>query len=138
MTKRIGDGWTKWSEPVNLGPEINSSSFDAYYVLPASGDYAYMVSSLDGYGSTDIVRIKLAKELKPDPVVLVHGKTLDAKTKKPISAEILIGDLITNKEVGEAISDPKTGDYKIVLPYGINYGFMQLLRVTYPSVKTWN
>ena len=34
MTKRIGDGWTKWSEPVNLGPEINSSSFDAYYVLP--------------------------------------------------------------------------------------------------------
>lgn len=123
MTKRIGDGWTKWSEPVNLGPEINSSSFDAYYVLPASGDYAYMVSSLNGFGSTDIVRIKLAKELKPDPVVLVHGKTLDAKTKKPISAEILIGDLITNKEVGEAISDPKTGDYKIVLPYGINYGF---------------
>ena len=123
MTKRMGDGWTTWSEPVNLGPEINSSAFDAYYVLPASGDYAYMVSSLDGYGGTDVVRIKLAKELKPDPVVLVHGKTLDAKTSQPIRADILIGNLSTNKEVGEAISDPKTGDYKIVLPYGINYGF---------------
>jgi outer membrane protein OmpA-like peptidoglycan-associated protein len=123
MTKRIGDGWTQWSAPVNLGPEINSIGFDAYYVLPASGDYAYMVSSLNGYGKTDIVRIKLPKELKPNPVVLVRGKTLDAKTKKPISADVLIGNLMTNVEVGEAISDPKTGDFQIVLPYGTNYGF---------------
>ena len=123
MSKRVGDGWTKWTEPVNLGPEINSSAYDAYYVIPASGDYAYMVSDLDGYGQADIVRIKLPKELKPDPVVLVRGRTLDAKTKRPISADILIGNLATNKEVGEAISDPKTGDYRMVLPYGTNYGF---------------
>ncbi len=57
-----------------------------------------MVSSLDGYGGT-------------------------AKTSQPIRADILIGDLSTNKEVGEAVSDPKTGDYKTVLTYGINYGF---------------
>ncbi|CAN5318372.1 hypothetical protein BH09BAC3_BH09BAC3_11800 [soil metagenome] len=125
MSKRIGNGWTTWSEPVNLGPEINSPQFDAYYVLPASGDYAYMVSnqSQGGQGASDIIRIKLAKELKPDPVVLIKGKTLDAKTRKPISAEILIDNLLANAEVGEAISDPKTGDYQIILPYGISYGF---------------
>jgi outer membrane protein OmpA-like peptidoglycan-associated protein len=123
MTKRIGDSWTNWTEPVNLGPEINSSSFDAYYVLPASGEYAYMVTDQGGYGKTDVIRIKLAKELKPDPVVLVKGKTLDAKTKDPISADILVVNLSTGKEIGEAISDPATGDYKIVLPYGVNYGF---------------
>jgi len=31
MTKKEGDGWDKWSEPVNLGEEINSESWDVYY-----------------------------------------------------------------------------------------------------------
>lgn len=123
MTKRTGDGWTKWSQPLNLGPEINTSSFDAYYVLSAAGDYAYMVSDLNGFGKADLVRIKLSKEIKPDPVVLVRGKTLNAKTKTPISADILIDNLSNRQEVGEAISNPKTGEYSIVLPFGVNHGF---------------
>lgn len=123
MSRRIGSGWTEWTKPVNLGPEINSYSFDAYYVLPASGEIALMVSDKDGYGKTDIVSIRLPKEIKPDPVVLIRGKTLDAKTRKPISADIVIENLSTNKNVGEAISDPATGEYKIILPYGSNYGF---------------
>ncbi|NOT76533.1 MAG: OmpA family protein [Cyclobacteriaceae bacterium] len=123
MSKRIGDGWTNWTEPVNLGPEINSPSFDAYYVVPASGEYAYMVSNQGGFGKSDIIRVKLVKELQPDPVVLVRGRTLDAKTKQPISANILIDNLTTNKEVGEAVSEPKNGSYQITLPYGANYGF---------------
>ncbi len=123
MSKRTGSGWTQWTEPVNLGPEINSTGFDAYYVIPASGAFAYMVSDIGGFGKADIVQVKLPKEIKPDPVVLIHGKTLDAKTRKPVSAEIHIDNLVQNKEVGEAISDPQTGDYKIVLPYGYLYGF---------------
>ncbi|HNP78053.1 MAG: OmpA family protein [Cyclobacteriaceae bacterium] len=123
MTRRTGPGWTEWTKPVNLGPEINSYSFDAYYVLPASGEIALMVTDKDGYGKTDIVSIRLPKEIKPDPVVLVRGRTLDAKNQKPISADIIIENLSTNKNVGEAISDPATGEYKITLPYGANYGF---------------
>jgi outer membrane protein OmpA-like peptidoglycan-associated protein len=123
MTRRTGSGWKEWTKPVNLGPEINNYSFDAYYVVPASGDFALMVSDKDGYGKTDIVSIKLPKEIKPDPVVLIRGKTLDARTKKPISADIIVENLMTNKEIGEAISDPATGEYKIILPYGANYGF---------------
>ncbi|MGC4022678.1 MAG: hypothetical protein QM734_12385 [Cyclobacteriaceae bacterium] len=51
MTKRIGDGWTNWSEPLNLGSEINTSGFDAYYTLPASGDYAYLVGDINSFES---------------------------------------------------------------------------------------
>jgi len=123
MSKRIGNGWTKWTEPVNVGPEINSAFFDAYYVLPASGDIAYMVNNDGGSQGADIISIKMAKELKPNPVVLVKGKTLDAKTQQPIATTILVDNLTTRIEVGEAISDPKTGNYQIVLPYGVNYGF---------------
>lgn len=30
---RLDESWTNWSEPVNLGPEINSSAFDAYFSI---------------------------------------------------------------------------------------------------------
>lgn len=123
MSKRIGDGWTNWTTPVNLGPEINTFTFDAYYTVPASGDYAYMVSSSGSYGLTDLIRVKLPQEIKPEAVVLIYGKVLNAKTKQPIQADIKFENLATGKEAGEAISDPKTGEYRIALPYGATYGF---------------
>lgn len=122
MSRRLGDGWTNWTEPVNLGPHINTGGFDAYYTIPASGRYAYMVSAVGGYGRGDIVRIKLNDEAKPDPVVLVKGKVLNAKTGQPISASILFDNLSTGEEVGQASSNPKSGTYSIALPYGVNYG----------------
>jgi len=123
MSRRLSDGWTQWSEPVNLGLGINTVGFDAYYTLPASGDYGYMVSNIQSEGLTDIIRFKLPETVKPDPVVLVQGKVLNAKTQKPLEAVILFDDLHTGKDVGEARSDPRTGDYSIVLPVGKNYGF---------------
>ncbi|MFN3841445.1 MAG: OmpA family protein [Cyclobacteriaceae bacterium] len=122
MSKRLDDSWTRWSTPVNLGPEINSFGFDAYYTLPASGDYAYLCTNAGGYGESDIVRIKLPEVIRPDPVVLVVGKVLNAKTKKPVEAGIVFENLATRKETGEAVSNPATGDYRVALPYGVNYG----------------
>jgi outer membrane protein OmpA-like peptidoglycan-associated protein len=123
MSKRLSDDWKQWSEPVNLGLGINTVGFDAYYTLPASGDYAYMVSNIKTVGLADIIRIKLPQSVKPDPVILVSGKVLNSKTQKPTAAMIRFDDLKTGKEVGEARVDPKTGDYKIALPAGKNYGY---------------
>ncbi len=122
MSKRKGSGWTDWTEPVNLGPEINTASFDAYYTIPASANYAYMTSTANESGKNDIVRIKLPQAIKPDPVLLVLGNTLNAKTKKPVRADIIFEDLTTNEEAGEAISDPATGSYRITLADGKHYG----------------
>ncbi|MEY3444182.1 MAG: outer membrane protein, partial [Bacteroidota bacterium] len=44
MTRRLDSTWTNWSEPQNLGPLLNTPAWDAYYSIPASGDYAYFVS----------------------------------------------------------------------------------------------
>jgi outer membrane protein OmpA-like peptidoglycan-associated protein len=122
MSKRTGNSWTDWTEPVNLGPEINTNSFDAYYTLSAAADYAIMVSDRNSIGASDLVRIKLPEAIKPDPVVLLMGRTLNAKTKQPVSADIFFEDLTVRKEVGEAISDPNTGSYRITLTKGKNYG----------------
>lgn len=124
MTRRRDDSWTNWTEPQNLGSTINSSSWDAYYSVPASGEFAYFSSENNSIGKTDIFRIKLPQEMRPEPVVLVRGRVLDQKTKKPIEAEIVIEDLSTGKEVGQAISSANTGEFTIVLPAGTRYGFL--------------
>lgn len=58
-----------------------------------------------------------------EPVVLLSGKIIDAKTGKvPQNASVIYEDLSTGKEIGTAKPDPQTGKYTIVLPYGKNYG----------------
>ncbi len=123
MTKRIDSTWNNWTEPLNLGPAINSPAWDAYYTLPASADYAYFTSAGRSLGGIDIFRIKLPREIQPDPVMLVLGKVLSAKTEKPLKAIIRYVDLATGKEAGIATSDSIDGYYKLSLPYGKKYGF---------------
>ncbi len=123
VSKRIDESWTKWTTPLNIGPNINTERWDAYFTVDAKGEYAYFVSSNNSIGEEDIFRVKIQEELQPDPVVLIWGKVYDNKTKKPLSSEILYEDLKTNKKVGIANSNPSTGEYKIILPYGKEYGF---------------
>lgn len=123
MSKRLTDGWTEWSEPINLGLGINTVGFDAYYTLPASGEYGYMVSNVGTIGLADIIRFKLPESVKPDAVMLIQGRVLNSKTQKPLPATIRFEDLSTGKEVGEARVDPNTGEYRIALPAGKNYGY---------------
>ena len=123
VSKRLDNSWTNWSEPLNVGPEINTTGWDGYYSTPANGEYAYIVSSRHGLGQEDIFRIKLVKELKPNPVVIIYGKVLDKETGKPLAATITYYNLNTNQEVGIARTNPIDGSYKIILPYGQAYGF---------------
>jgi outer membrane protein OmpA-like peptidoglycan-associated protein len=75
-------------------------------------------------GESDIVRVKLAEEVRPKPVVLISGKVYNAKTKEPMSANIEYENLADGSNAGVAVSSPANGEYRIVLPYGKNYGFM--------------
>jgi len=118
MSRRLGTNWTSWSEPVNLGPEINGPGFDAYFTLAASADYAYLVSNKNSVGKSDLVRMKLPDAIKPRPVLLLIGRTLDAKTKNPIVASILIEDHTTKQRFTSSISDPTTGSFRIVMDNG--------------------
>jgi outer membrane protein OmpA-like peptidoglycan-associated protein len=132
MSKRLDDTWLNWSEPINLGKGINTVNWDAYYTIPASGDYVYFISNETKDGSSDLFRIELPDAAKPNPVVLIKGKIIDTKTKKPISAEIIYNNLKNDEYVGSASSDPATGEYKIVLPCGKNYSFMANKKNYYP------
>jgi len=123
MSKRLDDSWQNWSAPVNLGKPINSPGTDAYYSLPASGAYAYFVSNKNGLGRNDIFRIPLPQAVKPEPVVLVHGKVLNSKTMAPIATSITYHHFDTDLEAGIARSSPSDGYYEIVLPLNQVYSF---------------
>ena len=150
VCKRKDETWIHWTEPTNIGEPINTDQYDAYYTISAAGDYAYFISSNNSLGKKDIFRLKIdqpkpvetmpttttpmaggekksepqkPKDIKSEPVVLVSGKVIDGKTGKvPKNAQIIYEDLTNGKELGVATPDPITGIYKVVLPYGKNYG----------------
>jgi len=123
MIKREDDTWTKWSEPVNMGDAVNTDEWDAYYTIDAQGKYAYLSRAKDSKGKNDIVRIALKEDVQPDPVVLISGKVLNQKTNEPLDATIHYNGLTDGKNYGIARTNPSTGEYTIVLPYGVNYDF---------------
>jgi len=121
MAKRLDKSWQKWSEPVNLGNPINTADWDAFFTLDAGGEYAYLTTALEGYGESDIVRVKLLEKERPKPVVMVSGSIFNAKTKEPVSTSLIYETLPDGIEVGRAVSSPIDGSFKIVLPYDKNY-----------------
>jgi OmpA-OmpF porin, OOP family len=122
VSKRLDDTWTNWTEPENMGPDINSKLDDLFFNIPSTSDYAYYSKGITE-DNTDIFRVKLPMFLSPEPIVIVKGKLIDAKTGQPIGARIVYEDLTTGKEVGIAHTNPETGEYEIHLPGGKNYGF---------------
>lgn len=121
ITKRLDNTWQKWSDPVNLGAPINTDKWDAFFTLDAGGEYAYLTSSENTYGESDIVRVKLLEKEKPNPVVLVTGNVYNQKTKEPISAALVYETLPDGALAGNGVSNTGDGSFKIVLPYDKNY-----------------
>jgi outer membrane protein OmpA-like peptidoglycan-associated protein len=121
MSKRLDKTWQKWSDPVNLGEPINTTGWDAFFTMDAGGEYAYLTSSENALGESDIVRVKLLEREKPNPVVLVSGNVYNQKTKEPLSASLVYETLPDGTEVGNGISSAIDGAFKIVLPYDKNY-----------------
>lgn len=116
MTKRLDDSWERWSDPLNLGPAVNTPNWDAYYTLPAKGDFAYFTSYDDSYGSGDIFRIAIPPAQKPEAVVLIRGQVIDATTHAPIAATIQYETDSATEELAK--TNPGTGEYQLVLPIG--------------------
>ena len=122
VTRRLDETWTNWSEPKNLGPDINTSLSESGLQVDAYGQYAYMNMSGVGKAQGKICKIELPEAARPKPVVIVTGKVYNMMTNKPISASVIYENMETGNEEGTAISSAEDGSFVIVLPYGLNYG----------------
>ncbi|MBL7877954.1 MAG: exo-alpha-sialidase, partial [Cyclobacteriaceae bacterium] len=99
MSKRLDDTWTNWSPPENLGPDINTKLDDLFFNIPSTSEFAYYSRGITADNS-DIFRVKMPMFMTPDPIVIVKGKLIDAKTGNPIGAKIIYERLSDGKEVG--------------------------------------
>ena len=114
VSKRLDDTWTNWTEPINMGSRINTKGDEFYYTVPATGDYLYFSSSSNSYGRADLFRMKLPKELQPDPIAMLKAKLIDRETGEPVIADIEFGGLIS--EEPRAITTSTNGDVQLIVP----------------------
>lgn len=126
-TRLRDDCWDCWSEPVNLGKEINTEETDWGYTISTNGEKAYFTKrdplmKGDTIENERIYYVSLPTESRPNQVVTLSGRLVDAKGKA-VSAEIYWEDLITGERIGQSKSDPKDGSYFVVLPLGKMYGY---------------
>ena len=129
VTTRLDDSWTKWSEPLNLGPGLNTLQDDAYFSITAAGDYAFLMGSNE-QGDYDLFRVALPPALRPKATVLLRGRAVDARSGQPlpVAADVKAELLPKNQPAAQA-SAAQAGKFQLTLPGGAQY----LLRLTAPG-----
>ena len=105
VTKRLDKSWRRWSEPINLGKEINTIEDDWGYNFSsvASGQVAYLSSDDQDNRTSDIFATGLPEYAKPEkrqPVVI----KLNREDGRPLVTTVVLEDA----ETGEVIDRIKT------------------------------
>lgn len=122
-TKRLDSTWTNWSKPQNLGPDVNSKEFEAYYTIPANGAIGYYVSSNGGReGSRDIFSITIPYQFRPDPVILLRGEFL-VDQKGDDTTDYHVNFLTTSASESEVNIEYEESHFNAILPTGGSYFF---------------
>ncbi|MFC2185901.1 OmpA family protein [Fulvivirgaceae bacterium LMO-SS25] len=127
MSKRLDKSWTNWSPPKNLGNTINSAGFEAYFTIPAAGDYAYLVTDQGGIeNSRDIYVVAIPSDFMPDPVLTVMGRVLDANTLEPIQAKLVVESILDGYETAGVETNAENGEFEFILPSKDQYQIRSL------------
>lgn len=114
VTRRLDDSWTKWSEPLNLGPNFNTPKDEFGISVDVISGKAYFSSSYKSTGGTDIYSVEIPAYAKPQPIVVLTG-SMD--TDAPVS--IYVYDKERKRLYHKYSAD--TSVYKIVLQTGKSY-----------------
>jgi outer membrane protein OmpA-like peptidoglycan-associated protein len=118
-TERLDDTWLNWSEPVNIGPPVNTDEFDAYFSMDASGTEIFTTRALmtaDG-GSLDIIG------LIPIPEITVSGYVRNINNNRPLEVEL---QYLAVKEDTGWINTNREGFYEVVLNKRSLYEFSSI------------
>jgi len=135
MTRRTNDEkWTEWSEPVNLGREINTAEMECWYKISTDGRIAYFSKGAEG-GNEDIYIVNLPAKMRPEGVTIITGHLKDRKGNY-LEGVIRWEDLESGRDMGEVRTSSVDGSFFIVLPMGRNYGYYVDKEGYYP-VANW-
>jgi len=120
-TTRIGESWTEWSPPINLGKSINTSANDWGYKVSTDGTEAYFAKQIKDK-KEEVYSLLLPDRARPQQVATLAGELLSLKGK-PLNFSIIVEDMETGEPAGEIKPDPVTGKFFISLPLGKLYSY---------------
>ncbi len=117
MAERLDDSWLRWSEPQNLGKQVNTKGQELSFVFREEAEYAYLVSTQNSDGYGDLKRVKIKPDIEPEKVV--EDTVVVAEEAKPTLGGILFAGVVRDKKT----QTPVVGaDVKVVSdPQGIEY-----------------
>ena len=136
VTVRQDDTWMNWSPPRNLGKPINTDEHDTFFQVTAKGDSGYFSSTKNAIGNNDIFSIALPSAARPEALIMIRGRVLDAETGDPVEATVVYERLPEGKTVGTARSAPSNGLYRVGLVRGEQYGVRAEAEGYYPLSET--
>jgi tetratricopeptide (TPR) repeat protein len=115
-----------WSQPANVGYPINSTADELYYYPNIKTTKAYVSSNRPkGNGGWDIYAINYESEiLNETNVVILKGKIIDARTKRPVKTNFTITANDTITTVMNAASQADIAEFSILLPVAPNYSIV--------------
>ena len=114
MTRRKGGGWNNWTEPVNLGQEINTKADELFISVPASGTEAFIARRPIGR-DMDIFQMTLPEPLRPEALRLIKGEVQVDRFSLAGEVEVRLEDTKAGKIVQVAEVDAD-GTYSLLLP----------------------
>lgn len=121
MSKRLNeDSWTEWSEPINLGKEVNTPDKEFNFIVSTDGRFAYLANGVQPE-VFDIFTKELPSGMEPEYVPMMYGLVMD-NGKNPLGGHIEIHELGTNK-IREADSDHENGNFFFPLQFGKKYKY---------------
>ena len=91
VSTRLDSTWTRWSEPRNLGDDINSAGFDAYLTI-AANDEVFFISNRYGRSADIYMSRSVSKEARDQQLAsrIEGGRrtTPDSTGRRPASSEL--------------------------------------------------
>jgi len=118
VSKMKGKSFTK---PENAGEPINTNADEFFYYSLPNSDKAYFSSSRSGGDGGLDIYIAEPNPFESEAVFLLNGVVSDAKSLKPLGANIVITNLETGEKVADLKSDDNTGEYYVILQEGQTY-----------------
>ena len=110
VSRRLADScWNCWSEPENLGPDINTSGRDCWYKISADGTTAYFARK-EGR-KHDIYAVTLPEDKRPETITVM-------KRNEPIAIQNLLFETAS-----DVIMPASLPELKRIAAYVAAYGY---------------
>ncbi len=104
---RLDNTWQNWSEPVNIGPPINTRKFEAYFSMTEDGEVFYSSNAQGGLADIYLTKLKSEDSLAMAEEETLFLDSLNQKerliTFKPNESELLMAHLPVFQEAIEIL-----------------------------------